>query len=76
MHRLTRPGPARGQEPVLFDDTVLSNIRYGRPDASDEEVPLSPPNPPTREEGWTSLPYRVSGSPGIIPPARSEVSAA
>ncbi|EDP63259.1 ABC-type multidrug transport system, ATPase and permease components [alpha proteobacterium BAL199] len=26
------------QEVVLFDDTVAENIRYGRPDASDEEV--------------------------------------
>jgi ATP-binding cassette subfamily B protein len=26
------------QQPVLFSDTVLENIRYGRPDASDEEV--------------------------------------
>ncbi len=26
------------QQPVLFSSTVLENIRYGRPDASDEEV--------------------------------------
>ncbi|MFX0168895.1 MAG: ABC transporter ATP-binding protein [Candidatus Hodarchaeota archaeon] len=26
------------QEPYLFDDTVLENIRYGRPEATDEEV--------------------------------------
>lgn len=26
------------QSPFLFDGTVLENIRYGRPDASDEEV--------------------------------------
>ncbi|WP_229804964.1 ABC transporter transmembrane domain-containing protein [Alteromonas halophila] len=26
------------QEPVVFADSVLENIRYGRPDASDEEV--------------------------------------
>ena len=26
------------QDVALFDDTVLENIRYGRPDASDEEV--------------------------------------
>ncbi|MGK0498558.1 MAG: ATP-binding cassette subfamily B protein [Oceanicoccus sp.] len=26
------------QQPVLFSDTVLENIRYGRPEASDEEV--------------------------------------
>jgi len=26
------------QETVLFDDTVLNNIRFGRPDASREEV--------------------------------------
>ena len=25
------------QEPVLFDDTIMENIRYGRPDATDEE---------------------------------------
>ncbi|EFN58606.1 hypothetical protein CHLNCDRAFT_34209 [Chlorella variabilis] len=27
-----------GQEPVLFNMTVTENIRYGRPDASDEQV--------------------------------------
>lgn len=26
------------QEPYLFDGTVMENIRYGRPDATDEEV--------------------------------------
>lgn len=26
------------QEPYLFDDTVLENIRYGRPTATDEEI--------------------------------------
>jgi len=26
------------QEPFLFDETIIENIRYGRPDASDEEV--------------------------------------
>jgi subfamily B ATP-binding cassette protein MsbA len=26
------------QETVLFDDTILENIRYGRPDATDDEV--------------------------------------
>ncbi|MEK7628291.1 MAG: ABC transporter ATP-binding protein [Patescibacteria group bacterium] len=26
------------QEPVLFNDTILTNIRFGRPDATDEEV--------------------------------------
>lgn len=26
------------QKPVLFDDTILENIRYGRPEASEEEV--------------------------------------
>ncbi len=26
------------QEPLLFDDTVMNNIRYGSPGASDEEV--------------------------------------
>jgi ABC-type multidrug transport system fused ATPase/permease subunit len=26
------------QEPYLFDDTVMENIRYGRPNASDEEI--------------------------------------
>jgi len=26
------------QEPYLFDDTVMENIRYGRPDANDEEI--------------------------------------
>jgi len=27
-----------GQEPVLFATSVLENIRYGRPSASDTEV--------------------------------------
>ena len=26
------------QEPYLFDDTILENIRYGRPDASEEDI--------------------------------------
>jgi len=26
------------QEPFLFDETIIENIRYGRPEASDEEV--------------------------------------
>ncbi len=26
------------QEPYLFDDTVLENIRYGKPDATDDEI--------------------------------------
>lgn len=26
------------QEPYLFDGTILENIRYGRPDATDEEI--------------------------------------
>lgn len=26
------------QEPYLFNDTVLANVRYGRPDASDEDA--------------------------------------
>ena len=26
------------QDTVLFNDTILYNIRYGRPEASDEEV--------------------------------------
>jgi len=26
------------QEPYLFDDTVMENIRYGKPDATDEEI--------------------------------------
>lgn len=26
------------QEPYLFDDTVMENIRYGRPEAADEEI--------------------------------------
>ncbi|MEM2740204.1 MAG: ATP-binding cassette domain-containing protein, partial [Candidatus Bathyarchaeia archaeon] len=26
------------QEPILFEDTVIGNIRYGKPDASDEEI--------------------------------------
>ncbi|MHA3963458.1 MAG: ABC transporter ATP-binding protein [Candidatus Thorarchaeota archaeon SMTZ1-45] len=26
------------QEPYLFDDTIIENIRYGRPEATDEEI--------------------------------------
>ena len=26
------------QEPYLFDDSIIENIRYGRPDATDEEI--------------------------------------
>jgi ATP-binding cassette subfamily B protein len=26
------------QEPYLFDDTILENIRYGKPDATEEEI--------------------------------------
>ncbi len=26
------------QEPYLFDDTIMENIRYGRPDATDQEI--------------------------------------
>ncbi|MFQ5833131.1 MAG: ABC transporter ATP-binding protein [Candidatus Thorarchaeota archaeon] len=26
------------QEPYLFDDTIMENIRYGKPDATDEEI--------------------------------------
>lgn len=26
------------QEPYLFDDTIMENIRYGRPDATDENI--------------------------------------
>jgi len=26
------------QEPYLFDDTIMENIRYGRPDATDKEI--------------------------------------
>jgi hypothetical protein len=33
-----RPPPRRRQDTVLFNDTVLYNIRYGRPAASDSEV--------------------------------------
>lgn len=28
------------QEPVLFATSIMENIRYGRPDATDEEVLL------------------------------------
>ena len=34
------------QEPVLFATSVLENIRYGRPDATDEEV---------REQPWAAF---------------------
>jgi len=27
-----------GQEPVLFNETIRENLRYGKPDASDEEI--------------------------------------
>ena len=26
------------QEPVLFNDTIMANIKYGKPDATDEQV--------------------------------------
>jgi ATP-binding cassette subfamily B (MDR/TAP) protein 8 len=29
------------QEPVLFATTIAENIRYGRPDANDDEVYLN-----------------------------------
>jgi ATP-binding cassette subfamily B (MDR/TAP) protein 8 len=29
------------QEPVLFATSVMENIRYGRPDATDQEVRIS-----------------------------------
>lgn len=28
------------QEPVLFNDTIINNIRFGKPDASDEQVKM------------------------------------
>lgn len=28
------------QEPILFGTTILENIRYGRPEATDEDVSL------------------------------------
>ena len=37
---LPRLGPSLllPQETVLFNDTIMQNIRYGRPDATDDEV--------------------------------------
>lgn len=32
------PPPLFPQDTVLFNDSIMQNIRYGRPDASDEEV--------------------------------------
>ncbi len=38
LHQLRTHVGAALQEPVLFTGTIRDNIRYGRPDASDEEV--------------------------------------
>jgi ABC-type transport system involved in Fe-S cluster assembly fused permease/ATPase subunit len=34
------------QDTVLFADTILQNIRYGKPDATDEEVYAGAPQLP------------------------------
>ena len=38
LHSLHRSMSLIPQEPYLFDDTIMENIRYGKPDASDEEI--------------------------------------
>jgi ABC-type transport system involved in Fe-S cluster assembly fused permease/ATPase subunit len=38
QHSLRRAIGIVPQDTVLFNDTILENIRYGRPDASDDEV--------------------------------------
>ena len=34
------------QDTVLFNDTIAYNIRYGRPEATEEEIRRPPPRPP------------------------------
>jgi ABC-type multidrug transport system fused ATPase/permease subunit len=38
LHSLHRAMSLIPQEPYLFDDTIMENIRYGKPDATDEEI--------------------------------------
>ncbi len=38
LHSLHRAMSLIPQEPYLFDDTVMENIRYGKPDATDVEI--------------------------------------
>ncbi|RDE11699.1 MAG: ABC transporter ATP-binding protein, partial [Candidatus Thorarchaeota archaeon] len=38
LHSLHHAMSLIPQEPYLFDDTVMENIRYGKPDATDEEI--------------------------------------
>ncbi|TFG31772.1 ABC transporter ATP-binding protein [Candidatus Thorarchaeota archaeon] len=38
LHSLRRSMSLIPQEPYLFDDTIMENIRYGKLDASDEEI--------------------------------------
>jgi len=40
-HEYRRQIALVSQEPVIFAGTVLNNIRYGRPDASDKEIRLA-----------------------------------
>ncbi len=44
------------QETILFSGTVRDNIRYGRPDASDEEVIARRHRPPRRTTSSSALP--------------------
>ena len=38
LHSLHRAMSLIPQEPYLFDDTIMENIRYGRTDATDDEI--------------------------------------
>jgi ABC-type multidrug transport system fused ATPase/permease subunit len=38
LHSLHKAMSLIPQEPYLFDGTILENIKYGKPDASDEEI--------------------------------------
>jgi ABC-type multidrug transport system fused ATPase/permease subunit len=38
LHSLHKSMSLIPQEPYLFDDTIMENIRYGKSDASDEEI--------------------------------------
>ena len=46
------------QEPLLFSDTIVENIRYGKLDATDEEVVAGAPAAPPPEFVW----QRAQGS--------------
>ncbi|KAL7530590.1 LOW QUALITY PROTEIN: hypothetical protein ACHAXR_003577, partial [Thalassiosira sp. AJA248-18] len=67
------------QEPTLFNDTIMANIKHGKPDATDEEVYeaakkanahnfiTSFPDGYNTELGETSLAGRSNESPLLVP---------